>query len=76
MLGIGRLGSQKTKPRWTAGELGQSLTDVMMGKDSRAIKKKAERLAMVCRDAGEGREVAAKFILEEMSTETALPLST
>ncbi|KAJ4198767.1 hypothetical protein NW767_008758 [Fusarium falciforme] len=72
MLGIGRLGNRKTKPRWTAKDLSQSLIDVIMGKDSETIKKKAEDLARLCRDAGEGREVAAKFILEEMAAKDDL----
>lgn len=67
MLGIGRIGSKKTKPRWTTEELGQSMVDVIMGKDSDAMKNKAQELARLCRNAGEGREIAAKFILEEMS---------
>ncbi|KAJ4172088.1 hypothetical protein NW754_007686 [Fusarium falciforme] len=72
MLGIGRLGNRKTKPRWTAKDLSQSLIDVIMGKDSETIKKKAEDLARLCRDAGEGREVAANFILEEMAAKDDL----
>ncbi|EEU37048.1 uncharacterized protein NECHADRAFT_52204 [Fusarium vanettenii 77-13-4] len=75
MLGVGRLGSKNTKPRWTAKGLGQSLIDVIMGKDYEAMKKRAEDLARLCKDAGEGREVAAKFILEEMAAEDDLPVS-
>ncbi|KAM0430037.1 hypothetical protein ACHAPT_006043 [Fusarium lateritium] len=67
MLGIGRLGSRKTKPRWVAKELSQSLADVIFGKDSEAMKKKAEDLAKLCKNAGEGRDVAAKIILRELS---------
>ncbi|RSM12640.1 hypothetical protein CEP52_002412 [Fusarium oligoseptatum] len=75
MLGIGRLGSKRTKPRWTAKELGQSIMDVIMGKDSEAIKNKAQDLARLCRNAGEGRGVAAKFILEQIAAEDDLSVS-
>jgi hypothetical protein len=76
MLGVGRLGNRNTKPRWAAKDLSQSLIDVIMGKDSETIKKKAEDLARLCKDAGEGREVAAKFILEEVATKDDLSVST
>lgn len=51
------------------------MIDVIMGKDSETIKKRAEDLARLCKDAGEGREVAAKFILEEMEAKDDLPVS-
>lgn len=64
MLGIGRLGSRRAKPLWTAEELGNVLSDVLFGKNSESIREKAEALAVVCKARGDGAANAAQLLLE------------
>ncbi|PNY25518.1 Uncharacterized protein TCAP_04541 [Tolypocladium capitatum] len=65
MLGIGRLGNRKAKPKWTAQELSRELSEVLLGKDSEAMKRKAMELADVCRRNGSGAANAARILLAE-----------
>ncbi|PFH55335.1 hypothetical protein XA68_18561 [Ophiocordyceps unilateralis] len=62
LLGIGRLGNETTKPRWTAVEVAAALTDVL---NSSTIKAKASTLAKLCQDRGSGAANAARAILAE-----------
>jgi UDP:flavonoid glycosyltransferase YjiC (YdhE family) len=64
MLGIGRLGNRKAKPLWTAEELGSVLSDVLFGKSSDSIQRKAKAMAVVCKGKGDGAANAARLLLE------------
>lgn len=65
MLGVGRIGNKIRKPQWEAGELSQVLIDVVFGKGSNEIKKKAAHFAAVCHEHGSGAVHAAKILLAE-----------
>lgn len=65
MLGIGRLGSTKAKPRWTSGELASELSEVLFGESSNSIKHKAREMADICEQRGNGAANAAKILLAE-----------
>ncbi|KAJ5104264.1 family 1 glycosyltransferase [Penicillium argentinense] len=65
MLGIGRLGSRKSKPQWSAPELSEELLHVLHGESSRAIKQKATELAIMCEKRGSGAKTAALVLLGE-----------
>lgn len=64
VLGIGRLGSRKAKPLWTAEELGSVLSDVLLGKSTDSILRKAKAMAAVCKGRGDGAANAARLLLE------------
>jgi UDP:flavonoid glycosyltransferase YjiC (YdhE family) len=66
-LGIGRYGSRKASPKYTADELGPVLLDVLLGRESQNMRSKAQELASACATLGEGRDTAAKGILREMN---------
>ncbi|GIK02013.1 hypothetical protein Aspvir_006056 [Aspergillus viridinutans] len=65
LLGIGRLGSRKAKPHWSADELSKALLDVLISESSAAIKDKAIGLANLCDEKGNGADVAARVLLDE-----------
>lgn len=65
VLGIGRHGSRSTKPRWNAPELSRELLAVLHGEAARSMKAKAEQLASLCRERGDGAVSAASIILDE-----------
>jgi hypothetical protein len=65
MLGIGRLGNRAAKPLWTETELGDVLSEVLLGKSSDSIKRKATALATVVKAKGNGAENAARLLVEE-----------
>ncbi|KAM4066511.1 glycosyltransferase sdnJ [Hirsutella rhossiliensis] len=69
VLGIGRLGSKTTKPRWTAPELSHELLAVLDGEPARAMTHKAQQLASLCEKRGSGAAKAARILLEELSNE-------
>ncbi|KAH7311302.1 UDP-glucoronosyl and UDP-glucosyl transferase family protein [Stachybotrys elegans] len=63
-LGIGRFGSPRNAPKCSARELGPILESVLLGKAAVAMKQKAEDLAKVCGHTSQGRETAARKIME------------
>lgn len=65
MLGIGRLGNRTAKPLWTKKELGDVLSEVLLGKSSESIQRKASALAAVVKAKGNGAANAARLLLEE-----------
>jgi hypothetical protein len=65
-LGVGRWGSRKAAPQWAATELGSVLFDVMLGKQAGETKAKAAALAESIQRKGAGRQLAARYILEEL----------
>ncbi|KAL2259989.1 hypothetical protein VTK26DRAFT_6153 [Humicola hyalothermophila] len=65
ILGIGRWGNKKAKPRYTAQELGPILVDVVIGPKADEMRAKVKGLAKLLADKP-GADVAAKFILGEI----------
>ncbi|PHH73738.1 hypothetical protein CDD80_3616 [Ophiocordyceps camponoti-rufipedis] len=65
-LGIGRHGSKKTKPRWTAAELSTELLHVLEGEAAEKIRQEAEKLADLCASRGDGADTAAKILMDEL----------
>ncbi|KAK5999129.1 Glycosyltransferase sdnJ [Cladobotryum mycophilum] len=65
MLGIGRWGSKQAKPRWTARELSREILDVLVGRKSESMKQKAQKLAEVCQQNGDGAANAAQILIAE-----------
>ena len=71
MLGIGRWGNCKAKPRWEAHELGPVLVDVVFGPRAEVMRRRAKGIARLAREKGEGRDFAAKVLLAEMDVVAA-----
>lgn len=63
MIGTGRWGSRKAFPRWSASELGDVLVDVVLDRNGQ-FASKAKAVAEECKRRGDGRDIAAKNILE------------
>ncbi len=62
LLGIGRWGNKRARPRWTTEELGAQLVEVVLGPESEEIRNRAAELAKrFPEDAGRNR--AAREIL-------------
>ena len=70
-LNIGRCGSKKAKPSWTADELGRELHEVVLGPDAATIKANAMKMAAICDKNGEGADIAARILLDEIKNRTA-----
>ncbi|KAI6767654.1 hypothetical protein HG530_005663 [Fusarium avenaceum] len=68
LLGIGRWGNKKAKPRWKQDELVEALQDVIYGPRSTEIRKTAEQVASR-HPEWEGRQKAAQEILEYLARE-------
>ncbi|KAK1983969.1 glycosyltransferase family 1 protein [Colletotrichum cereale] len=68
-LGIGKFGNRKSAPRHEARELVTALQQVVVGENARDIQERAKHIARLRLAKGEGRDVAARHILEEMSGE-------
>jgi UDP:flavonoid glycosyltransferase YjiC (YdhE family) len=66
-LGIGRCGSTKAKPSWKADELGYELQEVVLGPNAAAMKEKATQLAAIADKNGDGADIAARALLDEIN---------
>jgi hypothetical protein len=66
-FGVGVWGSRKAAPRYAAAELGPALVEVVCGPQAESMRTRAKEWAKRCADWGEGRDIAAKTLLEEMS---------
>ncbi|RGP62560.1 udp-glycosyltransferase 84b2 [Fusarium sporotrichioides] len=66
LLGIGRWGNKKAKPRWEKDELCDSVIDTIFGSESAQIQKTAKEVA-VRHPEWEGRQKAAKEILDYLT---------
>ncbi|KAF6802332.1 udp-glucoronosyl and udp-glucosyl transferase family protein [Colletotrichum musicola] len=64
-LGIGRWGSRRSAPGVEAKEFGAALLRVLIGPEAEGIRTRAKEIAEL-RLRGEGRDVAARHILEAM----------
>ena len=62
LLGIGRWGSKKSRPKWTAAELSPILVEVALDRSAEFIQR-AKALALTCGSPERGREHAAAEIL-------------
>lgn len=69
MLGVGRWGSRKAAPMYTAKELGPVLTEVVLGPGAENMRVRAKSLAKACAAKGDGRDNAAKAIIEELEAQ-------
>ncbi|KAF9876993.1 hypothetical protein CkaCkLH20_05259 [Colletotrichum karsti] len=65
-LGIGKWGSKTSAPRYGAQELGSALHQVLMGPSASRMQVRARLLAKLRAQKGEGRDVAAKHIVESV----------
>ncbi|KAF3804242.1 Glycosyltransferase sdnJ [Colletotrichum gloeosporioides] len=65
-LGIGKWVSPNTAPRYRAKELGDALTQVVIGHNARKVQLKSNELAKQRLQLGEGRDVAARHIVENI----------
>jgi hypothetical protein len=65
LLGVGRWGSRRARPRWAAKELGPVIVDVMFGENAEQIRRRARDTARMLAEKGEGRDIAARTLLEE-----------
>lgn len=68
LLGIGRWGNKKAKPRWEQDELVEALQEVISGPRSTEIRKTAEQVASR-HPEWEGRQKAAQEILDYLARE-------
>lgn len=66
MLGVGRWGSRKSKPRFATLELAPVLIDVVVGEKAQAMRRRAKAIARMVAEKGEGRDLAAKVLLDEL----------
>lgn len=62
ILGVGRWGSKQGCPRWTEGELGPILIDVVLDKHANYAAR-SRMLADACRKYGDGNSVVVDQIL-------------
>lgn len=63
ILGIGRWGNVKECPRWSLAELAPIMIDVVLDRNAEYTAK-SRQLAKICEDAGEGRDIAARKVIE------------
>ncbi|KAM0391581.1 hypothetical protein ACHAPZ_011172 [Fusarium culmorum] len=66
LLGIGRWGNKKAKPRWEKDELCNAIVDTIFGPESAQIQKTAREVA-ACHPEWEGRQKAAKEIIDYLT---------
>ncbi|PHH85599.1 hypothetical protein CDD83_194 [Cordyceps sp. RAO-2017] len=64
--GIGLIGSKTTNPLWVAEELSHHLTTVLQGKAARAMQTRAQQLARICEEHGNGAMNAARTLLGDL----------
>jgi UDP:flavonoid glycosyltransferase YjiC (YdhE family) len=67
LIGIGRWGNKKAKPRWQKDELYQTLAQVIFGAQAEEIKLQAKRFAQKYAE-GDGRRFAAEVLLDVLVT--------
>ncbi|KAL2139236.1 hypothetical protein VTI28DRAFT_5468 [Corynascus sepedonium] len=63
ILGIGRWGNRGAGKICKSNQLGEILTDVVVGERSTVYASKAKELAELCKKSGGGRVIAARHIL-------------
>jgi len=69
--GIGKWGSKKSDPHWSAQELAASMSWCLFGKTAVGAREKAKSFAKLIRDKGNGAINAAEFIMQEMEERTS-----
>ncbi|KAF3484013.1 diacylglycerol o-acyltransferase [Arthroderma uncinatum] len=62
--GIGRIGARKQVPQVEASELSRELLTVLDGEETKSIKRKAQELAAICKEKGDGADAVAYKMLE------------
>ncbi|KAK2868065.1 hypothetical protein FQN49_003200, partial [Arthroderma sp. PD_2] len=63
-LGIGRVGARKKVPQVEARELSRELLSVLDGEESQSMKHRAQELAAICKERGDGADAVAHKMLE------------
>ncbi|KAK2051474.1 family 1 glycosyltransferase [Colletotrichum caudatum] len=69
-LGIGKFGNRKSAPMHETIELGAALQQVIIGERAKGFQERAQHIAALRLERGEGRDVAARYILKELCDET------
>ncbi|AEO66510.1 glycosyltransferase family 1 protein [Thermothielavioides terrestris NRRL 8126] len=72
LLGIGRWGNRRANKLCEGSELGEVLADVVVSERSVAYAQRAKELADLCKKLGGGRVIAARHILSEIKTTSAI----
>ncbi|KAJ4857933.1 hypothetical protein T069G_08830 [Trichoderma breve] len=67
LIGIGRWGNKKAKPRWQKDELCETLVQVIFGAKAEEINLRAKKFARKYAE-GDGRRFAAKVLLDALVT--------
>ncbi|KKP02842.1 hypothetical protein THAR02_05072 [Trichoderma harzianum] len=67
LIGIGRWGNKKAKPRWQKDELCETLAQVLFGAEAEEINLRAKKLAQKYAE-GDGRRFAAEVLLDALVT--------